>query len=110
MPSALAAAAASMNNPACSTGPEPPSSSRRSAAKHAVASRPGWFQYRARDTVSNAVAATHDATTLTIADSHATTPKRGTVPSRVNRSNTHGESVAIAKLYSSRHTATLIAP
>ncbi len=110
MASALAPAAASVNNPACSTGPEPPSKSRRSAAKHAVASRPGWSRYRMRDPIRKAAAVTHNATTLTIATSHATTPNRGTEPARVKRTNTAGESVATAKLYSSRHTATLITP
>jgi hypothetical protein len=60
--------------------------------------------------MSKAAAADHDATTLTIATSHATTPKRGTEPARVKRSSTQGETIATAKLYSSRHTAVLIMP
>jgi hypothetical protein len=110
MASALAPAAASVNNPACTTGPEPPSNTQRSAAKHAVASRPGWSRYRMRDAMRKAAALTHDATTLTIATSHATTPNRGTEPARVKRSSIQGETIATAKLYSSRHTATLILP
>ncbi|GAB4901630.1 hypothetical protein MAHJHV63_42530 [Mycobacterium avium subsp. hominissuis] len=58
----------------------------------------------------NAVAASHEATTLTITINHATTPNRGAVPAWVKRGSTHGESVATAKLYSSRQTATLIVP